>query len=69
MCNNECYQLDNTSFLLQERIYETVIVEVIENMKEAVLDEGIDEQVLAELKHVSVHYQLLFSLKYLRLVQ
>ena len=40
---------------LQDKLYKAVISEVIENMKEAVLDEGIDEQVLAELKQVCLH--------------
>lgn len=39
---------------VQAKLYQSVIEEVIENMKEAVLDEGIDEQVLTELKQVSV---------------
>lgn len=36
----------------QAKLYQTVIDEVIDNMKEAVLDEGMDEQVLTELKQV-----------------
>ncbi|XP_067941807.1 transcription initiation factor IIA subunit 1-like [Watersipora subatra] len=33
-----------------DKLYKSVISEVIESMKEAVLEEGMDEQVLAELK-------------------
>lgn len=34
------------------KLYHSVIDEVIESMREAVLEEGIDDQVLAELKQV-----------------
>ena len=38
---------------MQAKLYHSVIDEVIESMREAVLEEGIDDQVLAELKQVS----------------
>lgn len=40
-------------FLWQPRLYKTVVEDVISNVREAFLDEGVDEQVLQELKQVS----------------
>ncbi|KAF6017170.1 hypothetical protein EB796_024500 [Bugula neritina] len=40
------------SQLSVSKLYQSVIDEVIESMREAVLDEGIDEQVLTELKQL-----------------
>ena len=34
-------------------MYNTVVEDVIANVREAFLDEGVDEQILQELKHVS----------------
>lgn len=39
-------------FLWQPRLYKTVVEDVISNVREAFLDEGVDEQVLQELKQV-----------------
>ena len=38
--------------LFQPRIYRTVIEDVIKNVRESFLNEGVDEQVLSELKQV-----------------
>ncbi|KAK7479484.1 hypothetical protein BaRGS_00029300 [Batillaria attramentaria] len=40
------------SFFLQSQLYKTVVDDVITNVKEAFLDEGVDEQVLQELRHL-----------------
>lgn len=37
----------------KKKIYQTVIDEVLTNIREAFLDEGYDEQLLQELKQVS----------------
>ena len=39
---------------LQRKVYNTVVEDVIANVREAFLDEGVDESVLQELKHVSL---------------
>ena len=39
-------------------LYKTVVDDVITNVKEAFLDEGVDEQVLQELKQVIVNLVL-----------
>ncbi|XP_070578350.1 stonin-2-like [Ptychodera flava] len=36
----------------EAKVYQTVIEDVINNVREAFLDEGVDEQVLQELKHI-----------------
>ena len=41
--------------VFQSSLYKTVVDDVIINVKEAFLDEGVDEQVLQELKQVSVN--------------
>ena len=38
--------------LFQPRIYRTVIEDEIKNVRESFLNEGVDEQVLSELKQV-----------------
>lgn len=38
--------------LFQRKVYESVVEDVISNVREAFLDEGVDEQVLQELKQV-----------------
>ena len=40
---------------LQRKVYNTVVEDVIANVREAFLDEGVDESVLQELKHVSLY--------------
>ena len=40
-------------FIWQRKVYNTVVEDVIANVREAFLDEGVDEQVLQELRHVS----------------
>ena len=44
--------------VFQSSLYKTVVDDVISNVKEAFLDEGVDEQVLQELKQVIVNYYL-----------
>lgn len=39
-------------------MYKTVVDDVITNVKEAFLDEGVDEQVLQELRQVRLHFHL-----------
>lgn len=39
--------------LFQRKVYMTVVEDVISSVREAFLDEGVDEQVLQELKQVS----------------
>lgn len=34
------------------KLYQAVIADVISNVKEAFQDEGVDDQVLQELKHI-----------------
>jgi len=38
--------------LIQVKLYQNVIEEVVNNVKEAFLDEAVDEAVLVELKQV-----------------
>lgn len=40
------------SFVFQQKLYTTVIEDVINGVRECFLDEGVDEQVLQELKQV-----------------
>ena len=47
------------SHLFQYKLYKSVIDDVILNVREAFLDEGVDEQVLQELKQV--RYERLFN--------
>lgn len=44
--------------MFQSSLYKTVVDDVITNVKEAFLDEGVDEQVLQELKQVIVNLVL-----------
>lgn len=46
------------SCVFQSSLYKTVVDDVITNVKEAFLDEGVDEQVLQELKQVIVNLVL-----------
>lgn len=41
------------SFAFQPKLYKTVMEDVINEVRELFLDEGVDEQVLMELKTVS----------------
>jgi len=41
--------------LLQKEVYLQVVVDVINGVREAFLDEGMDEQVLLELKQVKFY--------------
>ena len=41
---------------LQPRLYRTVVDEVVKNVRESFLNEGVDEQVLLELKQVGENY-------------
>lgn len=41
------------SFTFQPKLYKTVMEDVINEVRELFLDEGVDEQVLMELKTVS----------------
>jgi len=43
--------------LLQKDVYYQVVVDVINGVREAFLDEGMDEQVLLELKQVVITTQ------------
>jgi hypothetical protein len=43
----------NKFLIEKKKVYLTVIDEVLSNVREAFLDEGYDEQLLQELKHVS----------------
>ena len=55
--------LDYLLFILtQRKVYNTVVEDVIANVREAFLDEGVDEQVLQELKHVSTVFALITAL-------
>lgn len=57
-------------FLWQPRLYKTVVEDVISNVREAFLDEGVDEQVLQELKQVSFRsYGKAFTLYVIRKVK
>jgi len=45
--------LHDSVILFQSKVYMSVVEDVISNVREAFLDEGIDEQVLHELKQVN----------------
>ena len=48
-------KLDKCCFLfLQTKLYRTVVEDVINNVRENFLDEGVDDQVLQELKQVGM---------------
>lgn len=45
--------LTSYCFFLKPKLYRSVIEDVINDVREVFLDEGVDEQVLMELKTVS----------------
>jgi len=49
---------------LQPKLYRNVIEEVIKNVKEAFLNEGVDEQVLQELKQVMGSFRGFISVNF-----
>lgn len=49
-------------------MYNTVVEDVIASVREAFLDEGVDEQVLQELKHVSETEVFMWVPLYARIV-
>lgn len=48
---------DRFGFFLQPKLYRSVIEDVINDVREVFLDEGVDEQVLMELKTVSWNWR------------
>ena len=62
-CNRTISQNNKKHFIIshlfQYKLYKSVIDDVILNVREAFLDEGVDEQVLQELKQV--RYERLFN--------
>ena len=46
------FRVFDDDLFFKKKIYMTVIDEVITNVRETFLDEGYDEQLLQELKHV-----------------
>ena len=51
----------------QKKVYQTVIDEVIDRVRDAFLDDGYDEQLLQELKQVGLFNNPFFAYKYLLL--
>ena len=54
-------------YIKQRKIYQTVIDEVIQNVRDQFLDEGFDDQLLQELKSVIkiIKYYFIMNLLYL----
>ena len=48
---------------LQGKLYKSVIDDVLSNVKEAFRDDGIDDQVLDELKHVGAPVPVMSSIQ------
>ena len=40
-------------YIFQHKLYKSVVEDVISNVRESFLDEGVDDQVLTELKQAS----------------
>ena len=53
---SEIAQKNKHFYLFQRKVYYSVVEDVISNVREAFLDEGVDEQVLQELKQVGVYF-------------
>lgn len=46
-----CYEIEEMFLYLQSKLYTTVIDDVINGVREFFMDEGVDEQVLMELRN------------------
>ena len=52
-----CLSLTVNFYILQADVYKSVVNDVIEGVREAFLDDGMDDQVLQELRQVC-HFNL-----------
>uniref|UniRef100_A0A8C0IV58 Uncharacterized protein n=1 Tax=Chelonoidis abingdonii TaxID=106734 RepID=A0A8C0IV58_CHEAB len=58
-----CADVHLTNTLLKPKLYRSVIEDVINDVREVFLDEGVDEQVLLELKTVSCSWTQYLQLR------